>query len=379
MSYSVDNIIQVSTTILPQGIGFANFGSGLMFAPESELPVGFLVDTTRTYSSLSALSVDFASTTETYKAMERWLGGIPATNEVTVWAKADLDATITDTLNKARNVTWWFYSFFTVDIYADLAKVAEIAAWSNTNESYFMNCQTGASATAIRDPGDSADIASTLTTTGERYVSTLAHATDPYAGIALCKWFGSVNYNGTNTSITGEYKKLSGVAAESLTDTEYGSMRLDTKKSMFYTQVDLQGEFDAGRVINSWSHSSFGEYMDDVVDLAAFINNVKANIYNTLANSNKVGQDVKGQASLIGAAKAVGEQYIQNGYLGERIYTNPDNGQEAYTKGYEILSKAEDILTISDSERADRDSAPIKIRIFRRRAVHTVPVDITVY
>ncbi len=380
MSYPVDNIIPITTVISPNGLGFANFASALQFAPESELPVGFAVDTYRVYNSLPALAVDFPSTTETYKAQNRWLGGIPSTREIKVWGTADADATWTDTLNKARNVLWWFWSFFTDTIYADLVVADEIAQWSNANKSYFMNCQTATSAAAIRDPIVTSDIASTLTTSGVRFASTFSHATDPYAGISLCKWFAAVNYTADNSTITGEYKKLSGVAAEDLSDTEYNAMTQDTKKCQFYSLVDLQGSTDVGRVINSWSHSSFGEWMDDVVNLAAFENNIAVTLYNTVANQiTKLGQDPVGQSVLIGSARAVCEQYISNGYLGPRNYIDPDDGIEKYTVGYEILTQAEDILNLLEPDRDARKSAPLRIRIFRKGAIHIVPVDILVY
>ena len=380
MSYPVDNIIPITVRISPAGLGFANFAEAVMFAPEAELPVGFDPDTYREYTSLSALSVDFDDTTDTYKAMARWLGGIPATSNVKVWAVNDLDATLTATLNKARNELWWFWSFFTADVYAVEADVIEIADWSEANESFFMDCQTGANATAIRDPGDSTDIASALTTAGYRYSATFSHASDPYAGIALCKWFASVNYSATNSTITGEYKKLSGVAAEDLTDTEYGAMTQDTKKCQFYSVVDLQGSTDNGRVINSWSHSSFGEYMDDVINLAAFTNFLQVTLYNTIANQpTKLGQDPVGQAVLIGAAKSICETFIANGYLGPREYIDPDDGQEKYTPGYEILTKPEDILSLLEPDRDARKAAPLRIRVFRKGAIHSVAVDIDVY
>jgi len=157
-------------------------------------------------------------------------------------------------------------------------------------------------------------------------------------------------------------------------------MKLDTKKAAFYTVVDLQCSSDIGRVVNSWSHSAFGEYMDDIVDLDAFVNNLRVNLYNAVANqTTKLPQTPPGQAVLLAAAKETGELYIANGYLGPRTWTNPDNGLEELTLGYEILTKPEDILIISDPDRADRKSAPIQIRIFRAGAIHAVDVTVDVF
>lgn len=380
MSYNIDNIVPINVRISPQGLGFANFGSATLFAPESELPVGFVVDTRRVYTDLPSLSVDFADTTETYKAARYWLSGTPRMASLTVWATADADVTWTATLNKARNQFWWFFTFVTAPVYAALADAELIAQWCNDNESWFQNCQTGVAATAIRNPALDTDIASELTTQGLRFAATLAHATDPYAGIKLCVPFAKVNYSAANSTITGEGKVLSGVAGESLTGTEYAAMLQPTKKCQFYTQVENKGSVDAGRVINTWSHSSFGEYMDDVINLAAFTNAMGVTLYNAVFNqTTKLGQDPIGQSVLIASAKQLCELYITNSYLGPRNYIDPDDGLEKFTVGYEILTKPEDILNLTAPDRAARKSAPMRIRIFRRGAVHSAPVDIDVY
>ena len=189
-----------------------------------------------------------------------------------------------------------------------------------------------------------------------------------------------MNYSAANSTITGEFKKSPGVAAEDLTDTAYDAMRLDTKKCAFYSLVELQGSNDVGRWLNTWSHSSYGEWMDDVVNLDAFVNALKVALYNTAAGQvTKLAQTPVGQAVLIGAARAVCEQYITNNYLGPRNYTDPDDGLEKYTVGYEILTKPEDILDLSDADRDARKSAAIRIRIFRAGAIHQAPVDVDVY
>ena len=82
---------------------------------------------------------------------------------------------------------------------------------------------------------------------------------------------------------------------------------------------------------------------------------------------------------VLAAAKAVGEQYIANGFLGERTYTDPDDAQEKTTNGYEILSKPEDILKLSDSDRNARKCAPVNVRIFRAGAIHAVDITVDVY
>jgi len=380
VSYPATNIIRINARISPAGLGNANFASAMQFAPEDELPVGFAVDTYRTYFSLVALSEDFADTTETYKAAQRWLGGTPATRELKVWGVADADLTRAATLNKARNILWWYWTMWTAPILAVKADVLAIAQWCEDNTSMLINNQTGASATEIRDPADTDDIATQLTTAGFRHVYTAAHATDPYSGSALAKHFAAVNYSADNSTITGEFKKSPGVPAESLTGTAYTAMQSATKKAIFYTVVDNQGSVDSGRWINTVTHSTYGEFIDDVVNLDAYINGLTTALYNADANQpTKLRQTPVGEAVLIGAARAFSQGYIGNGYLGPRNYIDPDDGLEKYTAGFEILTKPEEILDLSDADRNARKAAQLRIRLFRAGAIHVVDVDLDVY
>lgn len=380
MSYPAGNIIQINTRISPAGLATANFASGMLFAPETELPVGFVKDTYRVYFDLKSLSTDFATTTETYKSAQRWLGGTPATRVLMVWGAATADADQSTTLNKARNATWWYWTMFTAPVLAVTTKVQDIAQWCEDNGSMFINNQTGANTTAIRNPNLSSDIASLLTAAGFRHVFTACHATDGNAGNALAKHFAAVNYSADRSTITGEFKKSPGVVAEDLTGTEYAAMQKDTKKAVFYSVVDLQGSTDMGRWLNTYTHSTYGEYIDDVVNLDAMVNALTVALYNVLGKQpTKLAQTPVGQSVLIGTARSVCEQYVRNGYLGPRNYLDPDDGIEKYTPGYEILTKPEDILDLSDSDRNARKSAPLRIRLFRAGAIHMVQVDVDVY
>lgn len=378
MSFPIDQIIPVTTQISPAGLSTANFSSAMLFAVNSELPDGFAVDTVRTYYSPKSLAADFATTTETYKAGAKFLGSTPAVPMLRVYATASDDATVTATLTKAFDANYWYWTMFTKDVLATAASVLEIAAWCEDNTVMFANSQTGTAATAIRDPSVTTDICSQLNTQGYRHAFTVAHATDPYAAFALIKHPAVVNYSADNSTIDTEFKKSPGVAAEDLTDTEYNAMV--TKRCGFYSTLDLQGSTDTGRWLQTWSHSTYGETITDVVDTDAFVNALRVGLYNTVVNqTTKLPQTPVGQEALIGAAKRVGKQYIANRYLGPRNYTSPDTGLDAYTEGFEVLTKATDILDLSDSDRAARKSAPIQMRVFKAGSVRIVDVTVDVY
>lgn len=378
MSYSAENIIQINAFLKAGGLGFANFASAVLFVPQAEAPSGFDPDTFRVYNRIADLQTDFGASTEAYKAAEKWLGGIPTTRQLMVYVIDSTDTSLTETLGKARNKRWWYITLLTESQLADTATVLATSAWCEANSSFFVNTQTGALCAAIRDINDDTDIASQLNQLGYRHVSTFANAEDGNCGQALMKHFAAVNYSGFNTTITGEGKKSPGVLAEDLTGTDYAAM--ENKNAVFYSQVDLQGSTDIGRWLNTKTHSSYKEFIDDVINLDAFINGLTVTLYNTIIGATrKIPQTPVGQEIINGAVRRFCQRYIDNGYLGPRVYTNPDNGEEEYTEGFELLTKAEDILYISDEDRAERLSAPIRLRIFKAGAVHRAIVDIDVY
>lgn len=380
MAYDISQIIKLNSTISAAGIGTANFASALWLCPNSEIPSGETAGTYKTYS-LTTAQAAFASDSESYDALvNHWLSPAPQMSEVYVWFM-DGTSSLTDELIAARKKTWWFWTLVDKDTLATQANVTEIATWCNSNSSFFVNCQGDATEVAkIRDENDDTDIGTVLTSAGQRFAFTAANLESPYMGIALAKWYAAVNYSGSDTCITGEFKTLSGVTSEDLDSDEYAAMKQDTKNVVFYTDVYSQGSTDTGVVINTKTHSSYGEYIDDIVNSEALKNAVTVAVYNIVRGaSTKVPQTTKGQARLLRAVEKVGTQFNQNGYLGERTYTDPDTGLEAYTKtGFVLLSAPEDILNLSSTDRAARKSANIKYRIYPSGAVHAIEIDQTI-
>lgn len=381
MAYDVGNIIRLQTNISPNGLGVANFGSGMFFCLDSERPASETADTFKTYD-LDSFTDAFATSTHIYEAVaNHWFTSAPTgPRDIKVWFVNSEDADWSTTLNKAANATYWFINLFDEDTYAVKADVLEIAIWSLANQRYFPNCQTGTACAAIRDQNDDTDIASQLQATGNRFAHTIAHATDPYAGVSLMKWYARVNYEATDSTITGNLKTTQGVVSEELEASEYAAMK--TKNVSFYTTVSSAGEEDVGNWIVGQTHSSNGEYPDDIFNVAAFSNYVQVYSYNYLrGQTTKAPQTPKGYAGLLREVEKVGllfsdpTKYSGNGYLGPRNYTDPDTSEDAYTDtGFVMLSQANDILDITSTARAAREAAVVRYRLYPAGAIQAVDI-----
>jgi hypothetical protein len=375
MPYPAENIINIVTNIRAAGLGTANFGAGMVFADfDSSSDVTFVTGTYRDYGGAAAVAADFNIASDVYLAALAWFSAVPKPKSLRIYLRQENDSPV-ESLNDAVNKRIWFYWYeFETTIRANDADVLALIAAGDASGKYYAGTTNQA---AVRDPSLATDIVSKAKLQGSRRAFLLSHATAPYAGFELGAVFSRVNFNAANSTITGEFKKLPGITAEDLTQTAYSAMK--EKGAPFYTVVETGGQVDSGRVINSKSTSSFGEYIDDVFNLDGFVNALKVNLYNALANiPTKLKQTPDGQQVLLDAAAQVGQRFIDNGYLGTRQYTSDETGEEVLSDGYEILSKADDILDLTDAERSERLAAPIIMRLFRAGAIHAVDVTVNV-
>lgn len=375
MAYPAESIININALISSAGLGTANFGAGMFFADfDSSSDATFTTGTYRDYGSASAVAVDFDIASDPYRAALAWFSALPKPKTLRVYLRIEEDTPV-ESLNDAINKGIWFYWHeFETNIRANIADVLALQAAADAAGKFWAFTTNDA---AVRDPSLSTDVVSQAKAQGSRRMFLLSHATAPYAGFELAAVFSRVNFNAANTTITGEFKKLPGIAAENLALTAYSAMR--QKGAVFYTVVETGGEQDSGRVINSKTTSTYGEFIDDVFNLDAFVNFLTVGLYNAVAKvPTKIKQTPEGQQILIDAAAQIGEKFIDNGYLGARNYTSETTGEEVLSRGYEVLTVANDILDISDAERSARGAAPITMRIFRAGAIHAVDVTVNV-
>lgn len=374
MPYPAENIINIVTNIRAAGLGTANFGAGMVFADfDSSTDATFAEGTYRDYGGAAAVAANFSIASDPYLAALSWFSSVPKPRSLRIYLRQEGDSPV-QSMNDAINKRIWFYWYeFETNIRANDDDVLALIAAGDAAGKFYAGTTNQA---AVRDPGLTTDIASKAKLQGSRRAFLLSHASSPYAGFELGAVFSRVNFNAANSTITGEFKKLPGIPAEDLTITAYSAMK--EKGAPFYTVVEAGGQVDVGRVINSKSTSSYGEFIDDVFNLDGFVNTLTVNVYNALADAKKLGQTPDGQQVLINAAAQVGQRYIDNGYLGPRTFLDEETGEEKLSDGFEILSKAIDILSLTDAERGSRFSAPIRMRVFRAGAIHAADINVDV-
>lgn len=415
MAYSVDNIIPVNVIIGAAGLGYADFTTAFVFADASDLPKdepailteggeklqtengelltpeavpivsrgeAFPVDTYRDYSGATGIGKEFGTESEIYLIATRYFSQIPRPSSLSVWMKNPEDESLIATVNKANEAAWRYNYFFKTEDFSD-KNLMVLSDWSDTTDHpvWYTNTQD-----EVIDQNETDDIVSRLARKGNRHMlvgwrAPEAVETDPsqaHSMVQVAATFAKFRPNGLNTAITAEYQVLPGIEGDELLTSHYSALK--EKKAVFFTPIELAGQKDTSRVINSVSMSSYGEFIDDVINIDVLKNHLQVDGYNYIANvGTKRPLTPKGYAGLLNVLNDTLKRFYNNGVLGEGTYTDEETGAEKTAKfGYIVLSVPEDVLKLTAAQRRKREFPPTKILVILARAGHVAELNVTV-
>lgn len=383
MSYSVDNIISVNLYLTAAGLGYGDFSSAFTLAEKSDLKAERTFDenTFRDYSGVTEVANDFPTESHIYLIASRWFAQVPKPKAITVWMREEGEA-ILDSVNKSANAAWRYHYFLKS---ADLedSEIISLGDWADNLERPLWFTLTDED---ITDSNSTDDLASVMSNKGNRHVfigykPASAVALDPsqeYAMVQLAAAFNKFRPTGIDTAITGEYQVLTGVTGDSLQGDQYKALK--AKNVVFFTQIELAGQIDNSRVINSKSMSSYGEFIDDVINLDVLKNHLQVDGYNYIANSGtKRKLTPRGYAGLLDALTTTCKRFYDNGVLGEGSYTNSETGETVTAEyGFVIQAAPEDVLAMDSTQRKKRQFPDTKILVILARAGHVAEINVFV-
>lgn len=385
MSYNVNNIIDINLILTPSGLSAADFSTCFCFATAADLASGvtFAADTYRDYDSTSAVAEDFETTSDTYLQAVRWFSQIPSPRQFSVYMWDDGADSLTDVANKSVDAAYRFFYFFPFDQTSAESTAIEIANFADANKRVCPIYLTDADTI---DPLVTSDVASVLAAKGARYTYIVyqdativaGDAGQKYAGTQVAACFKKFDPLGSRTAITAEYQVCSGITGVDYGATAYNSLK--AKLAGFFTKIELNGSVDASRFINSRTTSSYGEFLDDVINLTVLENYVQVNGYNYIANAGtKRALTPSGYAGFLNEIESTLKVFYNNGVLGERQYVDLNTGETKIAKyGFVILSKPEDVFSLSSAERNDRKFPSTTIRVFLAGAAHSAVINLNV-
>lgn len=193
---------------------------------------------------------------------------------------------------------------------------------------------------------------------------------------AIASFFGrasTVNFQGSQTTITMKFKQEPGVAAEVLTEGQAATLR--SKNVNVFVRYDNDTSIIQEGVVAN------GQFFDEVHGLDWLENDIQTAVYNLLYTSpTKIPQTDAGTNLIVTTIEDRLAQAVENGLVAPGKWTSAGFGQlkqnDFLTKGFYVY--APPVSSQSQADREARKSVPIQVAVKMAGAVHFVDVLINV-
>lgn len=192
-----------------------------------------------------------------------------------------------------------------------------------------------------------------------------------YPDMALLAMLLSVDYSQRNSTITAKFKDLVGIPTVGLTETQWSVL-----EGKGYNTFTLTG--NTARVNREGTTGNVAWFMDDVVNLDNFVEELQVAEYNVFLRNGKVPYSPAGQALLEDALQQVCETYIFNGTFSERRVLDATQVEGfRVDPPYAITATPIELMTVAD--RADRIGPPFVIDVNLAGAIHSIAINVNAY
>ncbi|EBM0567496.1 DUF3383 domain-containing protein [Salmonella enterica] len=373
----VSNVVNVDVIIGPRAATGRNFGSLLILGTSTVIPVK---ERLRLYSSKEDIGSDFGVDSPEYEAATVYFSQSPRPKEVYVgrWAKtlATGEEGAAEKLMDAVNAVMGYTNWYGLGI-ADKEDIADddwlkvAAAVEASGVSRILAITTSDPATM--DATSTTDLAYKLK--AAKYGRTFVQysSSNKYAALSAFGRAFTVNFNGSNTTITLKFKQEPGITYETLTTDQAAALDARNCNVFVYYQNDT--------AILQQGIMSSGDFFDERHGLDWLQNYVQTNLYNLLYTSTtKVPQTDAGVTRLLSNVEQSMDQSVTNGLVAPGVWNGGPIGQlnsgDTLTKGYYVYAQP-----ISEQAQADREArkAPvIQVACKLAGAVHFADVQINV-
>lgn len=228
-------------------------------------------------------------------------------------------------------------------------------------------------ATAVLESVVTSDIASQLKALGYKRTFVQYSSSNPHAAASIFGRAFTVNFDGSNTTLTIKFKQEPGVAAETLTSTQAATLR-DKNCNVFVRYNNDTSIIQEGVMVN-------GFFFDEVHGTDWLQNDVQTAIYNLLFTSpTKIPQTDAGINVILTTISQRLAQGVVNGLIAPGVWNAPGFGAinqgDTLETGYYVY--APPVASQSQADREARRAPVIQCAIKLAGAVHFVDCIINV-
>lgn len=197
-------------------------------------------------------------------------------------------------------------------------------------------------------------------------------STNLYVVASLMARAATIDFAGSNTTLTLMFKQEPGVTAEVLTETQAQAAK-GKNANVFAAYNNDTNIIQFGTVAS-------GFYIDEVQGCDWLQNDLQTRVYGALYAAPKIPQTDAGVTQLIAVCEQGCDQGVQNGFIAAGVWTGPNIGVlktgDTLSKGYYVY--APPVASQSSADRAARKSPPITVAVKLAGAIQSVAMAINV-
>jgi len=375
----LSGIVNVDIIMSPAATAGRNFGAMLIMGTSTVIP---LTERLRLYTSAADIGTDFGLDSAEYQAASLYFSQSPQPQQLYIgrWAKtlASGEEGKTETLAEAMNAALEYASWYGLavataadDVVSDEDILAVAAAIEAAGQSRVFAVTTASEATLSAT--STTDLAARLKAAGyaRTFVQYSTHSR--FAAVSAFARAFTVNFSGSNTTLTLKFKTEPGVTYETLSASQ--AAVLESKRANAYVL------FANDSAILQQGVMANGDFFDERHGLDWLQNYVQTNLYNLLYTStSKIPQTEAGITRLLSNVEASMDQAVTNGLIAPGVWNGGAIGQlaagDTLTKGY--YAYAQPLVLQAQADREARKAPLIQVACKLAGAVHYADVQINV-
>lgn len=375
----LNRVANTAVTLSAKAAQGRNFGSMLILGNSTVIPIS---ERLRVYSSPDDIGDDFGVDSEEYAAATIWFSQSPQPTQLYVgrWvdsltsAESGTAETLLEAVNALLDYNSWYGLHLAVpeaDYPSDADILPVCAAIESATVSRIL-ALTSADST-VMDASVSTDLASKMKAAKYSRSFIQYSSTSRYAALSAFGRAFTVDFNGSNTTITLKFKQEPGVTYETIGTSQANALEAKNCNVYVYYENDT-AILEQGVMAN-------GDFFDERHGLDWLQNTVQTTDYNTLYTSTtKIPQTDAGTTTRMANIEQVLDQAVNNGLFAPGKWTGGPIGQlntgDTLTKGYYMYAPS-----VDDQLQADREArkgVQIQVAAKLAGAVHYSSVAITV-
>lgn len=375
----LNRVTNATVTLSARAAQGRNFGSMLLLGNSSVISAA---ERLRLYSDPDDIGDDFGVDSEEYKAAVIWFSQSPRPTQVYIgrWVdtvvegETDAAESLLEAVNALMDYNSWYglHMALPEDSYPADTDIIPISAAIEAATTSRIFAVTSDEADIMASAVDT-DLASKLKAAKYSRTYIQYSSTSRYAALSAFARAFTVNFTGSNTTITLKFKQLPGVTYETIGTSQANTLESKNCNVYVYYENDT-AILEQGVMCN-------GDFFDERHGLDWLQNAVQTADYNTLYTSTtKIPQTDAGTTTRIANIEKVLDAAEKNGLFAAGVWTGGPMGQlstgDTLTKGY--YTWADTVDNQLQADREARKGVPIQVAAKLAGAVHYGDVAITV-